>query len=110
MALKDMALSKAEAKDVLTEYSTPTIGDAPKYPYGLNLDLNDDVMKKLGMTTLPGVGSEMTLTATVKVIRVSAYEEQDGAEQCMGLQITAMDLSGVDQSSTPAAKLYGDKE
>lgn len=110
MALKDMALSKAEAKETLTEYCTPDAGEAPKYPWGLSLDLNNQVLEKLGITSLPTVGSEMTLTATVKVTRISAYEEQDGAEQCLGLQITAMDLSGVDQSTTPAAKLYGSQD
>lgn len=111
MPLKDMALTADEAKETMLGYAVSDPGEAPKYPYGLALDLNDEVMKKLGMTSLPTVGSSMLLSAEVKVTRVSAYEEQDGAEQCFGLQITAMDLSAPAKPSTAADKLYGgDKE
>lgn len=108
--LKDMSLSAAEAKESTIGYAAADPGEAPKYPYGLSLDLNDDVLKKLGITTLPTVGTTMLLTAEVKVTRISAYEEQDGSEQCLGLQITSMDLANPSSSSSAAEKLYATKE
>lgn len=105
MALQDMSMTPAEAK----EYNSPTAdaADAPKYPYGLCIDLNDDTLKKLGITSLPDVGTEGGMTAVVKVTRVSAYDDQNGNEQCMGLQITLMelDLPGR-QEASPADRLY----
>lgn len=106
MALKDLALTPEEAKDTMLGGIAPDAGDAPKYPYGLCLDLNDEALKKLGITALPAIGSEMRITAVGKVTRISAYEEQDGAEQCLGIQLTAMDMTGPDQ--TTAQKLYND--
>lgn len=105
--LKDMALSKAEATETLSEYTPGNVDEVPKYPWGLSLDLNNQVLEKLGISILPAIGSEMILTAKVKVTSTSAYEEQDGTEQCLGLQITAMDISGAEPSSSAAAKLYG---
>lgn len=106
MGLKDMALTAAEAKENMIGYASD-VGEAPKFPYGLSLDLNNDVLTKLGITTLPAVGASMLLSAEVKVTRISAYEEQDGAEQCLGLQIVAMDLSApAEEQPSAASRLY----
>lgn len=104
MALQDMSMTPAEAK----EYNSPTVSDseAPKYPYGLNLDCNSDTLEKLGITKLPAVGEEVAITAVAKVTRISAYEEQDGSEQCMGLQITLMEVDIPSQATSAADRLY----
>ena len=59
--LKSMKLTAEEAKG---EYSCcPTSeGDAPKYPYGLNLCLGDEALAKLGMGLMP-VGTEIMVMA-----------------------------------------------
>ena len=104
MTLQNMAMTPAEAK----EYNSPMTSaeEAPKYPYGLSIDLNGDSMTKLGITTLPAVGEEVAITAVAKVTRISAYEEQSGSEQCMGLQITMMELDIPSQTASPADRLY----
>jgi len=101
--MKDLALTSAEAKETML-CSNP--GDAPKYPYGTALDLNDDTLKKLGISKLPEIGEEVAITAVAKVTRLSAYEEQDGPEQCLGLQITMMEVNIPSQVMTASGKLY----
>ena len=100
-----MKMSAEEAK----EYSgtAPSADDAPEYPCGLCIDLNDDALEKLGIVELPAVGTEMTLVAMVVVTRTGAYQTH-GAEReaCMGLQITDMELKR--QPTRDLAKsLYG---
>ncbi len=106
MAQIDMTMSKEEAK----EQMEPTASDAPKYPWGLSISLDDDSLKKLGITALPAVGTKMTLNATVEVCSTSQYSDQEGeAEVSMSLQITAMELgAGQTGPSDAASMLYGD--
>lgn len=107
----DLKITAEEAKH---EYG-PTkseADDAPKYPYGTTLYLNEAVMEKMGMEKLPEVGSEMTLTAKVKVVGVSERECL-GGEKCQNadLQITEMELGAPQTTRTDldrANTLYGD--
>lgn len=64
----DMKKTKKEKKN-----SEPMAikADAPEYPYGLTIDLNDDSLDKLGIDTLPAVGDVFTVTAKARVTRVS---------------------------------------
>ena len=107
MARKNLALTPDEAKETMIGYNSVDASEAPKYPYGTCLDLNDESLQKLGITKLPNVGEEVTIQAKAKVTRISAYVEQGGAEQCLGLQITDMDVSIPSQSQSASDKLYG---
>ncbi|WP_059413439.1 capsid staple protein [Cupriavidus basilensis] len=102
MQLVSMKLSPAEAKE--ESGIAPSAEDAPRYPYGLCLDLDDETLKKLGITDMPAVGSAMQLIARVRVTRISQYENQEGADACLGLQITDMAL----EPAAPAARSAGD--
>lgn len=96
MALKDMKVTKAEAKAEKEKYASPiSCGqDGDRYPYGLEVRLDNDSLKKLGITTLPKVGSKMTLTALVVVESASENQRREGgSRRDMTLQITKMDLS-----------------
>lgn len=87
--------------------------DEPQYPYGLCLHLGKEEMDKLGITALPAVGSEMTITAKVFVKGTSAYETQGGKDMSMDLQITDMEIGASDKAMTPqksATMLYGGAE
>lgn len=106
MALVDMKMSAEEAK----EQYEPTAADAPEYPYGLQLSLDEEGLARLGITTPPAVGTVMTLTARVEVCSTSAYKTQGGDnESSTSLQITAMQLSGASDSAgqDAASVLYG---
>lgn len=104
MAMVNMKMSREEAK----EYSEPTAMDAPEYPYGLCLDLDDDALEKLGITSLPAVGTQMTITARVYVKSTSAYNTQGGeSESRMSVQITDMEIGAAGTQGNAATALYG---
>jgi hypothetical protein len=109
MALVDMQMSADEARK---EYGTcapegsGSDDDLPKYPYGLTINLDDETLAKLGITSLPDVGVAMTLTARVEVCSTSQYQNRDGKKDVsLSLQITAMELSGAAESSPSTASL-----
>lgn len=91
MQLVNLANSPEEAKEQGSMCAPE--GGGPKYPYGLCLDLNDDTLKKLGIDPLPPVGTVVHITAMAKVKNVSEYENEEGAERCLGLQITDMSVT-----------------
>jgi len=107
----NLQLSKKEAKD--SSGCVPSCdGDMPLYPYGTSLYLDDDTLKKLGMTELPKVGTSMLAQVTVKVTGTSqrAYQDKDGKEEmrtCVDLQITDMDMAP--PAKTVADTLYPTK-
>lgn len=68
------------------------VSERQEYPYGLALQLNSETLAKLGMNDLPDVGTVLTLHARVEVVSVSQYEQQDGQNREVGLQITDMEL------------------
>lgn len=107
MALKNLALTPAEAKDTYLGCGPcePDADNAPKYPWGTELNLEDETLEKLGIDRLPEVGEEVQITAVAKVTRVSASESQGGARRSLYLQITDMAVGLPSQSAE--SKLYG---
>lgn len=64
-----------------------------EYPYGLRIRLGNEELTKLGITTLPAVGAEMKLVASVRVISTGQNEYQDGdVNRHVELQIEQMAL------------------
>lgn len=98
MSLKSVAYTKAELKDRSSPKGcVPYEGE--KYPYGMRLDFNGDVMKKLGMKSLPKTGKEVTITARAKVVSTRISDREGGKpEQNMELQITAIEVTGGEAS------------
>lgn len=77
--------------DKTTEVCAPnSLGD--DYPYGLRLSLDNEDLKKLGIT-LPKNGSTMTLEAVCEVIETSLISRDDKDEQRMSLQIQKLALT-----------------
>lgn len=107
VSLINMKQSAEEAK----EYTEPKAADAPKYPWGLCITLNDDSLEKLGIDNLPAVDTEVTVIAKATVSRTSEYQTQGGeSERSLDLQITDMQV-GVDSDLLGRAvgALYGEK-
>ena len=101
--MQSMKMTKAEAKTYLGGPTEP--GDAPAYPYGLTLYLDDDTLKKLGIAETPAVGTEMLLQARVVVTSCGMNQEQDGDKKSRcDLQITDMELH--DGKPKGAAAMY----
>jgi hypothetical protein len=108
MELKSMKMSPAEQK----EYAQPSLvtgPDAPSYPWGLCLTVDDDALEKLGLPALPTVGQTMMLMASVEVKSVSASQRGDELYRSLELQITDMALepSAAAKKQDTAEVLYG---
>lgn len=63
MKMVSMKLSAADKK---SEMDGPVVGEAPDYPYGLELRFDGDQLKKLGLDQ-PAVGDEFEITAKAVV-------------------------------------------
>lgn len=73
--------------------TSPAEAMAPDYPWGLCLHMDREELDKLGMKDLPKVGTEMTITAKVKVTRVSqSAVEGANEESSVDMQITDIAL------------------
>ena len=83
--------------------------DEPMYSYGLCISLGDEELEKLGIEKLPEAGSEMMIKGLAYVKTVRESKEQDGVEQNVELQITAMGIEPFDKSGNQAEGLYGEK-
>jgi hypothetical protein len=102
MAMVNMQMSAEEAK----EQTEPTAADAPKYPYGLELRLDDDALAKLGLTQPPAVGTKLTIHCAVEVTSASSYQTQgQEAEASSCWQITDMEIRPAASTSANAAGL-----
>lgn len=105
-----MQLSKADAKDE-AGIATPSDADLPKYPYGLSLCLDDELMMKLGLSELPKVGTNFTLQALVTVTSVRSNAQQDEVDSSIDLQITDMELGLAQKTNDDrATKLWPDSK
>lgn len=111
MNLTNMQMSAEEAKEYVGGSSPGDVGNAPKYPYGLEVCLADDSLKNLGIDKLPEVGTEMLLMAKVIVTSVRSSQQMDGdKESGCDLQITDMSLSEPVTKIDPATVMYGAKQ
>lgn len=99
MAMVDMKRSKAEKKSTDTPMKSP--GD--DYGYGLEVRLEHEHLKKLGITKLPQVGQKMNLAAHAHVTNVSEHhgEGDSTPRRHVTLQLRKMEL-GTGAQSTDA--------
>lgn len=105
--LVSMKMTEKEQKDQYAVEAKPPEG--PRYPYGLCLHLDDDVMKKLKMGDLPKVGKQVLVTALADVTSVSERESLiGGSHQSVELQITDLAL-GPHNDKDAGEALYGEE-
>ena len=109
MKLVSMKLSK-EQREGSPVAAAEYVG--PEYPYGLEIMLGEDELKKLGVEALPEVGSDKGIVAQVCIKSVSENERVDDAgkkhsNRSMTLQITALRL-GPKPDRTDEEKFYGE--
>lgn len=103
MKLVNMKISKAE-QEKRSEPSTIAT-ERPMYPWGLNLNLDNDTLEKLGIDGLPKVGESYAIIATASVSSVSSSESEGGAHRSLSLQITDLCLED-GKAKDIAKKLY----
>lgn len=92
MKMHSMKMSKKEKKDSSPRAIGP--GDGPSYPYGLRLSLNDDCLKKLGLKSLPKVGTKMHVMAMGEVCAVSQHESENHEDRHVEIQIHELGVDG----------------
>lgn len=101
---------KLDPKAQEEKYAAPSVmADRPSYPWGLTVELNDDVLAAMGLTALPVVGSTMALQALVNVTEVSSRSEvgADGeAKECRRVCLQITDLGLGPAETDTSEKLY----
>lgn len=103
--LVSVKISKAE-REKWAKGPSSIATDAPLYPWGLSVTLDEDTLKKLGLKkALPEVGATLMIVAKVEVTSSSINETTDGVNRSLGLQIT--DLCLEDEDGDAAGALYG---
>ena len=102
MKLHDMKLGSKQ-KSLLSEM--PKM-DAPEYPYGLRIRLEEDQLKKMGITELPKLEKEVELIAKGYISSVSSNESEYGSHRCVEIQITEMAFEPKKKSQSET--LYGE--
>jgi hypothetical protein len=98
----DLARAPAEVKKANTVNYKPS-----PYGYGTSISLDHDQLKKLGITELPEVGDEYSITASGKVTSASKNSsEESGSRTSLSIQITHLKLTHEDEAEekkeTPA--------
>lgn len=88
LKLQDMKLSRAEKTE-----DAEVAPERPDYPYGLQLNLDQDALEKLGIE-LPDVGETFFVVAIAKVVSVSEHESEEHTSQDVSLQIEQLSLDG----------------
>jgi hypothetical protein len=86
--LVDMKLTKKEAKHEIACDSPK----GPRYPYGLQIDLDDEALKKLGFTSLPDVGDEFIVVGVGPVTSVHEREDEDGTDRRFQIQLQKLEV------------------
>lgn len=103
MKLIDM---KLDPKAGETVGSQSLLSNTPEYPWGLRLDLTEDVVKRLELSSLPDVDKELMLHAKVKVTAISVSDFKETKQRNIQLQITALGLGDVEQKQVQPEDLY----
>lgn len=101
MELTNMKQSASEVKAELS----PAPSKEPRYPYGLRLQLDKDVLEKLGWKDLPKAGAGCTIEAIGKVTSVRTSDGANYSSASVEIQITDLAISATRKSA--AETLYG---
>lgn len=105
MELKNMELPKIKNEEKI-ECCSP---ERPRYPWGLNIRLENEVIERLGIEDMPEVGEEIMIVAKAKVESVSVHENSDKTKnRSISIQITDMAVEQEKKVDVEKA-LYGKK-
>ena len=82
--LINMQLSKKDSK---AEFSGVEEDQGPRFPHGLTLHLNNESLKKLGMTDLPTVGDKVLIAGFGVISSASENRRQRGTDRDVSIQL-----------------------
>jgi hypothetical protein len=94
-----MRLPKDKAKEMTAPMAAEGPSKGPRYPWGLQLRLENESLEKLGITELPEAGAECKIVAIGKVVSVEK-RDVDGGEtrRHVEIQITKLAINHDDAS------------
>lgn len=100
----DMALSQEQKKD----FSTPSVMEAPRYPYGLRITLSHEELQKLGFQKAPEIDTQYMIAGAAKVVEVRS-DGEDEAGYTLELQIIDLEVKTAKTKGEDTTKvLYGE--
>ena len=102
--LVDMARTAAEKKADAKKYDPASPSSVADYSYGLQISLNDESLKKLGLTALPVPGTALRVEGIVKVTSVRESADEKAADRSAELQITHLSVEAPDEAASKAVK------
>jgi hypothetical protein len=106
MKLVSMKLDRAAREASVASAPAPT-EDAPIYPWGLSICLEEEALDKLDLETLPDVDQVLQLVARVTVTAVSSNQTSGGGNRrSLSLQITDLGLAPARGAKRDADALY----
>jgi hypothetical protein len=88
-----MPMTNMKSEPELEEMPGMPEPDEPAYPEGLKIELETDELDKLGVASMPALGTRVRIEAEGVVVCTSTEMTQGGTERCMSIQITDMNLS-----------------
>ena len=95
-------------RDREDDYPSPSV---QQYPYGLEISLDDDTCKKLGINSGMKPGTEVGVKAVAIVTRsaeaLDPDKDENGTEVHLCLQITDLEVTTGSVASDAGKKLYG---
>ena len=97
MKMANMKMAKADTKDMPCVAGS---SDAPSYPYGLCLRLDNASLAKLGIGALPKVGAKMRISAMGVITSVSQHESKNRDDRNVEIQIQEL---AVENQEPPTA-------
>lgn len=101
----DLAYTPAEQKERDKYAPEPAEYSGPKYPWGLSVTFEQGTLAKLNKRAKDfSVGDEIEMLAKFRVTNISAYENERGAEESVGLTMVA--VQGEESRPAPAEILY----
>lgn len=89
--LVSMKRTKSEKKGRNSDHAVG-LGDRDDFPFGLSIDLNDESLKKLGMSKLPQVGDELIVAGIGRVTSVSERSDSNRKTRNVSIQLEQLDV------------------
>lgn len=95
--------------------NSPTVAEhsleQSKYPYGLKLNIDEQVYRKLEFKEVPQIGQKFMIMALAEVCSVYSEKSMDGQDRIsISLQITDMEAKKSEKQKSPEKALYGDDD
>lgn len=110
MPMADMKMSKSEKKQMYGTAAPSESTSGPDYPWGLEINLDDAALKKLGIKELPDAGTECQVMATGKITEASQSAKASGeGRRSLRIQLVKLHLECETDEKAAFNKVFDDK-